>query len=49
MSVFIPIFSFGFFSSNLNGLFYTKVALSLVLFIIEYDLWREYLAIKISE
>jgi len=47
MSICIPIFTFGFFSSNFTILFFTKGLLLLVIFLIGYDFWIKRTLLKI--
>ena len=41
MSICVPAFSFGFFSSNFTILFFTKGLLLLVFFLFGYDYWQK--------
>lgn len=49
MSICVPAFSFGFFSSNFTILFFTKGLLLLVFFLYGYDYWQKQSAVKVSE
>ena len=49
MSICVPVFSFGFFSSNFTILFFTKGLLLLVIFLFGYDYWQKQSAVKVSE
>ncbi len=49
MSICIPIFTFGFFSSNFTILFFTKGLLLLVIFLFGYNYWQKYSMILMSK
>jgi hypothetical protein len=48
MSICIPAFTFGYFSSNFTILFFTKGLLLLVIFLFVYDYWQKQKAVKVS-
>ncbi len=48
MSICVPAFTFGFFSSNFTILFFTKGLLLLVIFLFVYDYWQNKSALKVS-
>ena len=49
MAVCVPIFTFGFFSSNFTILFFTKGLLLLVIFLFGYNYWQRHSIVKIEE
>lgn len=49
MTVSVPIFTFGFFSSNFTILFFTKGLILLVFFLICYDYWQKHSTGKVTE
>lgn len=48
MSICVPLFTFGFFSSNFTILFFTKGLLVLIIFLFGYEHWQKHDSVKIS-